>query len=208
MGRPGAIVALSGFFAIGIHRAAGACRRRCRAVPVGRGALAGRRITSIHRADDRTPCSERLPRPEEMKPDAYQRNITARAFDVARYVLFFGIPTGVGQVTSIRTLERQIRRLKASEYAELREIAGEMAEACAAPPAVRVGRCFVVRAGGAHARAARRSRRARRAVPSRSRVVGAPESTRRVECRIHGAGDRGPRRSTRTPTLPRRCCSR
>ncbi|MGH9559481.1 MAG: FAD-dependent thymidylate synthase [Bryobacteraceae bacterium] len=79
--------------------------------------------------------TERLPRPEEMKPDAYRRNIAARAFDVARYVLFFGIPTGVGQVTSIRTLERQIRRLKASEYAEVREIADEIAAACAAPPA-------------------------------------------------------------------------
>ncbi len=57
---------------------------------------------------------EACPRPDDMKPDAYQRNIAARAFDVARYTLFFGIPTGVGQVTSIRTLERQIRRLKAS----------------------------------------------------------------------------------------------
>ena len=76
----------------------------------------------------------KLPRPEEMKPDAYQRNVAARAFDVARYTLFFGIPTGVGQVTSIRTLEKQIRRLKASEYAEVREIAEEMAAACAAPP--------------------------------------------------------------------------
>src|SRR5437879_12850234 len=79
--------------------------------------------------------AEKLARPEEMKPDVYQRNIAARAFDVARYVLFFGIATGVGQVTSIRTLERQIRRLKASEYAEVREIAEEMAAACAAPPA-------------------------------------------------------------------------
>jgi thymidylate synthase ThyX len=70
-----------------------------------------------------------------MKEDAYDRNITARAFDIARYALFFGIPTGVGQVTSIRTLERQIRRLKASEYAEIRELAGEIAAACSAPPA-------------------------------------------------------------------------
>lgn len=77
---------------------------------------------------------EKLPRPEEMKADAYDRNIAARAFDVARYVLFFGIPTGVGQVTSIRTLERQIRRLKGSEYAELRSLAGEIATACAAEP--------------------------------------------------------------------------
>src|SRR6185295_12856633 len=58
-----------------------------------------------------------------------------RAFDVARYFLFFGIPTGVGQVTSIRTLERQIRRLKASEYAEIRGLADEIAAACAQPPA-------------------------------------------------------------------------
>ncbi len=78
--------------------------------------------------------SEKLPRPDEMKPDVYGRNIAARAFDVARYFLFFGIPTGVGQVTSIRTLERQICRLKASEYAEVRELADEIAAACAAPP--------------------------------------------------------------------------
>ncbi len=79
--------------------------------------------------------TDRLPRPDGMKPDAYNRNIAARAFDVARYVLFLGIPTGVGQVTSIRTLERQIRRLKSSEYAEVRALADEIAEACSSPPA-------------------------------------------------------------------------
>jgi thymidylate synthase ThyX len=79
--------------------------------------------------------TDRLPRPEDMKPEAYDRNITARAFDVARYALFFGIRTGVGQVTSIRTLERQIRRLKASEYGEVRELADEIAGACSSPPA-------------------------------------------------------------------------
>lgn len=79
--------------------------------------------------------AEQLPRPESMKPEAYRRNLAARAFDVARYLLCFGIPTGVGQVTSIRTLERQVRRLKASEYQEVRELAGEVAEACAAEPA-------------------------------------------------------------------------
>jgi len=78
---------------------------------------------------------EQLPRPADMKPDAYRRNLTARAFDVARYLLPFGIPTGVGQVTSIRTLEKQIGRLKASEFQELRGIADELAAACAAPPA-------------------------------------------------------------------------
>jgi len=78
--------------------------------------------------------AERLPRPADMKPDAYQRNLAARAFDVARYLLFWGVPTNVGQVTSIRTLEKQIRRLAASEYLELRDLAREMAEACAAAP--------------------------------------------------------------------------
>src|SRR5579872_5362624 len=77
---------------------------------------------------------EVLPRPEDMKPDAYQRNLAARAFDVARYLLFWGVPTNVGQVTSIRTLEKQIRRLKSSEYAEARELGDEIAQACAAPP--------------------------------------------------------------------------
>jgi len=78
----------------------------------------------------KTYLTDRLPRPEDMKGDAYDRNITARAFDIARYVLFFGIPTGVGQVTSIRTLERQIRRLKASEYAEIRELADDTGASC------------------------------------------------------------------------------
>lgn len=92
--------------------------------------LAG--YNSIHAAMSEY-LTERLPRPESMKPDVYKRNIAARAYDVARYLLFFGIPTGVGQVTSIRTLERQIRRLKASEYQELRALADEIAEACSAP---------------------------------------------------------------------------
>jgi thymidylate synthase ThyX len=78
--------------------------------------------------------SEKLPRPEEMKPEAYRRNIAARAFDVARYLLFWGVPTNVGQVASIRTIEKQIRRLKGSEYGELRDLGAEIASACAARP--------------------------------------------------------------------------
>jgi thymidylate synthase ThyX len=75
-----------------------------------------------------------LPRPESMKPEAYQRNIAARAFDVARYLLFWGVPTNVGQVTSIRTLEKQIKRLRISEFQEVRELGDEIAKACAEPP--------------------------------------------------------------------------
>jgi thymidylate synthase ThyX len=75
-----------------------------------------------------------LPRPGEMNVDAYERNIAARAFDCARYLLFLGVPTNVGQVASIRTLEKQIRRLGASAYGELRSLAAEIGEACAARP--------------------------------------------------------------------------
>jgi thymidylate synthase ThyX len=77
---------------------------------------------------------ELLPRPGEMKPETYRRNVAARAFDVARYLLPLGIPTGVGQVTSIRTLEKQIRRLKSSEFQEAREVGEELARSCAAAP--------------------------------------------------------------------------
>ncbi len=78
---------------------------------------------------------ERNPRPETMKPEPYRRTLAARAFDVARYLLFLGVPTNIGQVTSIRTLEKQMRRLAVSPYGEVRQIREEMAEACAAPPA-------------------------------------------------------------------------
>jgi len=78
--------------------------------------------------------AERLPCPAHMKTEAWRRNIAARAFDVARYLLFWGVPTNVGQVTSIRTLEKQIRRFRASEYAELQSLGAELAAACDAPP--------------------------------------------------------------------------
>jgi len=78
---------------------------------------------------------EKLPMPPAMKPATYERNLRARAFDVSRYLLFWGVPTQVGQVTSIRTLEKQIRRLRASPYAELREVAEEISAACETEPA-------------------------------------------------------------------------
>jgi thymidylate synthase ThyX len=98
---------------------------------------AGERLLAAYQAVNEAAyavLNERLPRPEEMKPEAYRRNLAARGFDVARYLLFWGIPTNVGQVTSIRTLEKQIRRLKASPYAEVRRLGAEMAQACAATP--------------------------------------------------------------------------
>ncbi|MGD0365732.1 MAG: FAD-dependent thymidylate synthase [Bryobacteraceae bacterium] len=99
-------------------------------------AAAGRLLDAYAQVNARAfDClAARLPCPPDMKPEAYKRNLAARAFDVARYLLFWGVPTNVGQVTSIRTLEKQIRRLKAAEYQELRDVGDEIAQACAADP--------------------------------------------------------------------------
>ena len=79
--------------------------------------------------------TELHPKPAAMRPAAYKRTIDARAYDVARYLLFTGVSTNVGQVASIRTLEKQMRRMGVSAYAEVRSIAAEMHDACAAPAA-------------------------------------------------------------------------
>lgn len=78
--------------------------------------------------------AEREPRPESMKPADYERTIAARAFDVTRYLLPLAAKTNVGQVVSIRTLEKQITRLLSSQLPELRAIAEDLREACHRPP--------------------------------------------------------------------------
>ena len=108
------------------------------AIPVKRATPCSPRIKTFTRASTELPYRRHLPRPESMKPDAYARNIAARAFDVARYLLFWGVPTNVGQVTSIRTLEKQIKRLRASEFAEVRDLGEEVAQACAAAAGLHV----------------------------------------------------------------------
>jgi thymidylate synthase ThyX len=78
--------------------------------------------------------AEREPRPESMKSADYQRTIAARAFDVTRYLLPLAAKTNVGQVVSIRTLEKQITRLLSSQLPELRAIGDELKEACRRSP--------------------------------------------------------------------------
>jgi Predicted alternative thymidylate synthase len=78
--------------------------------------------------------SEREPRPDAMKPADYQRTIAARAFDVTRYLLPLACKTNVGQVVSIRTLEKQITRLLSSQLPELRMIGEDLKDACRRPP--------------------------------------------------------------------------
>ena len=49
--------------------------------------------------------------PAEMKADAYERTLKARAFDVARYLLPLATNTSLGQIVNARTLETQVSRL-------------------------------------------------------------------------------------------------
>ncbi|WP_229740913.1 FAD-dependent thymidylate synthase [Silvibacterium dinghuense] len=61
-------------------------------------------------------------KPEEMKPEAYERTLKARAFDVARYLLPLATNTSLGQIVNARTLETQVSRLLSSPFAEIREL--------------------------------------------------------------------------------------
>ncbi len=78
--------------------------------------------------------AERTPRPPEMKPVDYDRTMAARAFDVTRYLLPLAARTNVGQVTSIRTLEKQMTRFLSSALPELQMIGEDLQAACARPP--------------------------------------------------------------------------
>lgn len=69
---------------------------------------------------------ERFPCPEGMKAGEYESAIRARAFDIARYYLFLGVNTSVGQITSARVLERQIARLLADPLPEVRALGADL----------------------------------------------------------------------------------
>jgi thymidylate synthase ThyX len=75
-----------------------------------------------------------IPQPESMKPEAYERTLKARAFDVARYLLPLATNTSLGQIINARTLETQVSRLLTSEFAEVRQL-GEKLRTAASEPA-------------------------------------------------------------------------
>ena len=74
-----------------------------------------------------------IPRPEEMKPEAFERTLKARAFDVARYLLPLATNTSLGQIVNARTLETQVSRLLTSEYAEVRQLGEKLRKAASEP---------------------------------------------------------------------------
>lgn len=75
----------------------------------------------------------RVPRPDSLKPEAYERTLRARAFDVARYLLPLATNTSLGQIVSARTLETQVSRLLSHPAAEIRFLGEKLREAATGP---------------------------------------------------------------------------
>ena len=87
---------------------------------------------------------QRIPCPEAMKPEAWERTLRARAFDVARYLLPLATNTSLGQIVSARTLETQVSRLLSSPMAEIRELGDRLRQAA-------TGSAWIMPPAGAHA---------------------------------------------------------
>jgi thymidylate synthase ThyX len=71
--------------------------------------------------------------PAEMKQDAYERTLKARAFDVARYLLPLATNTSLGQIVNARTLETQVSRLLSHPAGEIRDLGNKLREAATGP---------------------------------------------------------------------------
>ena len=72
-------------------------------------------------------------RPETLKPEAYERTLKARAFDVARFLLPLATNTSLGQIVNARTLENQVSRLLSHPAAEVRDLGLKLREAATGP---------------------------------------------------------------------------
>jgi thymidylate synthase ThyX len=73
------------------------------------------------------------PKPEEMKQDAYERTLRARAFDISRYLLPLAANTSLGEIVNARTLENQVSHLLAHTHKEVRELGGLLKQAATSP---------------------------------------------------------------------------
>ena len=72
---------------------------------------------------------DRTPKPDEMKLEAYERTLRARAFDLSRYLLPLATNTSLGQIVSARTLETQVSRLLSDTHAEVRRLGALLKQA-------------------------------------------------------------------------------
>lgn len=77
------------------------------------------------------------PKPDEMKQDAYERTLRARAFDFSRYLLPLAANTSLGEIVNARTLESQVSHLLSHTHKEIRKL-GELLKHAAISPAYNV----------------------------------------------------------------------
>jgi thymidylate synthase ThyX len=87
-----------------------------------------RTTAAVHEA-----LRQRVVRPEAMKPEAYDRTLKARAFDVARYLLPLATNTSLGQIVNARTLETQVSRLLSHPVSEVRDLGAKLRDAATGP---------------------------------------------------------------------------
>jgi thymidylate synthase ThyX len=73
------------------------------------------------------------PRPAEMKLDAYERTLRARAFDISRYLLPLSTNTSLGEIVNARTLENQVAHLLAQPHKEVRDLGALLKQAAVSP---------------------------------------------------------------------------
>jgi thymidylate synthase ThyX len=73
------------------------------------------------------------PRPAEMKPDAYERTLRARAFDISRYLLPLATNTSLGEIVNARTLENQVAHLLSQPHKEVRDLGALLKQAALSP---------------------------------------------------------------------------
>jgi thymidylate synthase ThyX len=73
------------------------------------------------------------PRPADMKPDAYERTLRARAFDISRYLLPLATNTSLGEIVNARTLETQVGHLLSQPHREVRELGALLKKAAISP---------------------------------------------------------------------------
>ncbi|MGD0414195.1 MAG: FAD-dependent thymidylate synthase [Terriglobales bacterium] len=73
------------------------------------------------------------PRPAEMKPDAYERTLRARAFDISRYLLPLATNTSLGEIVNARTLESQVAHLLSQPHKEVRDLGALLKRAAISP---------------------------------------------------------------------------
>jgi thymidylate synthase ThyX len=73
------------------------------------------------------------PKPGEMKQDAYERTLRARAFDISRYLLPLATNTSLGEIVNARTLEAQVAHLLSQPHREVRELGTRLKKAATSP---------------------------------------------------------------------------